>query len=289
MGDGAKPNYPSPPDQYQNPYVNPNIGTLSSIGQGLARGNFMPGRNEALPAGFEDVDLSFLNDLVSLNPKATQTAVDLASRDVIRMRDDAQQDILNQLEANNQLTSSVTGNALTDLNREFSADISDIASEFYLADVERMFSNTMNLFGTGLNTLNTATNLGLAEQEQQNSYLWNKYGADTALEAERYNRQIEREIAISKGMGLISPISGIGYGMVKGNPEAATAGGMGGVNLAAGVLSAIKGGGTGGQGISLGSSGGNQTQDQGLANRQSLMGQRSVGSAYADWKYGRGA
>lgn len=233
MGKSKAPSIPEPPSFQANPYVDPNVGFLSSVGQSLARGGFMPGNAVKLPSGFEDVNLSFLNDLVTLNPEATQTAVDLASRDVIRMRDQAQQSILNELEANNQLTSSVTGNRLSDLNEAFSADISDIASQFYLADVERRMSNIANLFELGLNTTGQATNLGLADQQQQNQFNLANYSNQVA--ASVANQQE------SAGGGLLGGGLGSALGLGAGLLLAPATGGASAL-LAAGALGAGVGG-----------------------------------------------
>lgn len=235
MGKSKSPDIPPPPSFQANANVNPNIDFLSDVGLGLARGGFLPGRSGG------DVDLSFLNPLVELNPEVTQQAVGLASRDVIRARDTAQQNILNQLEANNQLTSSVTGNRLADLNEQFSGDIADIATTFYLADVERSLSNTASLFELGLNTTGQATNLGLSDQGQRNEF---------ALQ--NYNNQVAASLAANQASGRGGLLGG-GLGTLLGGGIGFLAGGPAGAAIGAGLGGAA--GGSFGEAVSPSASG----------------------------------
>src|SRR3990167_873901 len=210
---------PNVPSFQPNQNVDPNINFLSQIGRGLSQGGFMPGKTS------EGVDLSFLNDLVSLNPEATRQAVDLASRDVTRYRDVAQQDMISQLEANNQLTSSTAVNRLSTLNEQFSADISDIATSFYLADVERSLANTASLFELGLNTTGQATNLGLNEQGQRNEFALQNY---QNLVAQTLAAQPRKQGGGLLGGGIGTVLGGIG-GFALGGPVGAGIGaGIGG-------------------------------------------------------------
>lgn len=241
MGKSSKPNFPSPPEFKPFPTVPGDITTLSNVGRGLTAGNFL---------NPDDPTLGFLNDLVTLNPEATQQAVGLASRDVIETRDRAQQDVLNQLEANNQLTSSTTVNRLSDLNESFSSDIADIATTFYLADVERSLGNIGSLFGLGLDTLNTSAGLGQNQQAQENEFALQRYDREVALEAERFSRQQANERAKAQTVGFFAgPVLGpaIGGAMYGGQgAQAGLGGGLQQTQLGLSMLSAFGGGGVGG-------------------------------------------
>lgn len=236
MGKPSKPNFPSPPSFQADPFLQSSQQGLSATGDALRTGKFM---------NPDDPTVGFLNQLVALNPEATQTAVNLASRDVIRMRDQAQQNILNELEANNQLSSSVTGNRLSDLNEAFSSDISDIASQFYLADVERSLANVSALFGTGLDTLNAVGGRGLQNQQQVNSFNQTRYGQEVALENERFQRQLEGESATAGLFGtFLGPGGGAIAGIAQGNPSAGMAGvdaGFNTISKVAGIVSGFGG------------------------------------------------
>lgn len=208
---------------------------LSDIGRGLSSGGFLPGRSSS------GVDLSFLNPLVSLNPEATRTAFDLASRDVVRLRNDAQQQINNSLEASNQLTSSVAVNRLADLNESFSSDIADIASQFYLADVERMYANTASLFGTGLNTLQSSAQLGLTDQGQRNEFNLQNYGnyvAQSALQQQNQKGGFSGALQGALGGGLSGFAIGGPWGAAIGAGVGGLAGGLGNQQTGGSVLGA---------------------------------------------------
>lgn len=171
MSEPKKPELPSAPSFFRDPNASLNTNRLTQIGQGLTSGDF------ADPSS----SLGFLAQLVQSNPQVVQQAVQLASRGTIETRDNAQRDILNQLEANNQLTSSTAVNRLADLNQSFSQDIADINTKFALADAERSLANTFNLFGLGLDVTQSAGSLGLQNQQQQNAFNLDNFSNQFAL------------------------------------------------------------------------------------------------------------
>lgn len=195
------------PDYYENQNVQPNINLLSQVGRGLLGGGFM---------NPNDPQLGWLNQLVALNPEMTRRSVDLATQGLTRSRDVAQNSILQQLEANNQLTSSVTGNSLADLNRSYSQDIGNINTQFYLADEQRAMNNIYNLFGLGTGVTSDATRLGLEEQSQHNAY--NQQQAGYALGIQQANARGGWGGAIAGGLG------GAATGFMVGGPWGAAVG-----------------------------------------------------------------
>jgi len=259
MGKSSKPNFPSPPQFQADPFLQSSQQGLSDTGQALRQGKFL---------NPNDPTVGFLNQLVSLNPEATRRGVELASRDTIEFRDKAQQDIINQLEANNQLTSSVTGNRLSDLNQAFSSDIADISTNFYLADVERSLTNVRDLFGTGLNTLSDVGDRGLQNQQQVNTFAENRFASETALEAERFSRQQEGERQRASAFGPVfglfdSGASGFNQGIDTNN------------NRTAGIAGIFSGG-QGQKQTSGQPDGGLSSQnDQGLNQRLLLQNKRN--------------
>ena len=96
MASPDTPQIPQAPGFQQDPFATQNLERLTEIGAGLTSGAFLDPSSS----------LGFLAPTVSLRPEITQIAADLATRSVERTRGRAQQDIINQLEANNQLTSS---------------------------------------------------------------------------------------------------------------------------------------------------------------------------------------
>jgi hypothetical protein len=151
---------PKAPEWYTDPTAEKTIPALGEAGLGLSRGDYLD-PNSAL---------GFLAPLTQLNPEITQRAFGLAARPVIDAQQDAFTQIRNELAANNQLSSSVASSRLGDLQKGFSRDIADISTRFELADLERAMTNTRDLFQLGLGTLESASSLGLTNQQQRNSF-----------------------------------------------------------------------------------------------------------------------
>lgn len=258
------------PVEASNVVTQPALDLLARQSSGLATGGFLDPSNP---------DVGFLNPLVTPNNALVQAQLGLASRDVIEFQERARQTTLNDLEANNQLTSSVTGNRLSDLNEAFSSDISDIATNFYIADIERAFSNTASLFELGLNQTGNVGALGLQDEAQRNSFRLQNFNNQLAL------AQLKDQNANSGGGfgGALKGALGGGIsGLVAsgGNPIGGLAGaGLGG---AAGFFGdeasggQILGGGFQLGGASLGNRGGFQStnvfgRDSGSTNSSSIL------------------
>lgn len=199
MSEPEKPQLPAAPSYYHDPNFESNANRLTSLGKGLTSGDFMS------PSG----DLGFLNQLVTLNPQATQAAIGLATRGVSDLRGKAQQDILNQLEANNQLTSSVAVNRLSDLNEAYSQDLADIHTRFYIEDVNRSLSNIGTLFGLGLDTTQAAGQMGLSQQNSKNQFNLANYENQVA--------QAQSQQSSGRG-GMYGGIAGTVIGSMFGQP-----------------------------------------------------------------------
>ena len=189
MGKNKGPDLPATPSFKDNPFFQSAISGLSGLGSALTQGRFLDSA---------DPDVGFLNPLVSMQPEITKDAIGLATRDITERRDVAQQDIINQLAANNQLQSSVTGNRLADLNQSYSSDISDVSTQFRMADAERALGNIGGLFELGINTTGNVGTLGLASQQQQNTF-----------NQQNYENQVAAALNSQKsGGGLMGAIGG---------------------------------------------------------------------------------
>jgi hypothetical protein len=232
----------------------------ADTGQALSRGRF-------LDSG--DPNVGFLNPLVSLNPEATQQAVGLASRDTIRNQKRVSNDILNELEANNQIESSVTVNRLSELAEEFGRDIADINTRFHLADVERSLNNIGSLFELGTNITGSTAQLGLTNQAQVNEFNLQRFQLELAQEA------IDRAGRKSRG-GLTGALTGGAGGALAGLALAPFTGGSslllaGGGALLGGLAGGLGPEGTGGDFLNAGASG------FGLSRRPSTIPQTPGG------------
>lgn len=209
---GGGDELPAAPEFFQDPRVEPSLDRLFNVGEALSRGAF----NDP-----NDPNVGFLNQLVTLNPDATNQAVNLAARPVIDAQRRLRQETLNQLEANNQLESSVTGNRLADLDESFSRDLSDISTRFFLADTERVLGNIGSLFGTGLNTLQTVNQLGQANQSQRNQFNLQNFENEAAL-------AMNNQKSSSAGSAIGTLVGGTAGFFLGGPPGAALGASLGG-------------------------------------------------------------
>lgn len=210
MGSSNSPSLPSAPNYWKSGVASQTMADLQRYGKALMSGGFTNAGNELV---------GWLNPLVSLNPEATQTAVNLASRDITKNYERSNQDIINTLAANNQLESSVTGNRLLDAQDEYLNVLGDINSQFYLADVERALGNMAGLFETGLNTTGNAANLGLNREQMRN-----------AFNQQNYENKVAATLASDNGGGwmdsLTGGLGGAGMGALAGLALAIPTGGL---------------------------------------------------------------
>lgn len=239
MSKKKSPSLPDAPTFQPDPFVGKSQEGLFETGDALRKGLFL---NE------NDPTVGFLNQLVSLNPELTQAAIGLASRPVIDAQERAFQDTINQLEANNQLTSSVTADSLGKLNKSFSRDLSDISTRFNLADLERAMGNIGGLFETGLGTLSDVGNRALSNQGQVNQF-----------NLANYENQVAKALYDQQNSG--------GRGGLGGALQGAVGGGMTGF-MVGGPIGALVGAGVGGAAGGFGPQGTGQQ----LATLGSLSG-----------------
>lgn len=240
------------PSLYSDPFYQKSQDLLFPISEGLSKGHFMDPN---------DPTVGFLNQLTSLNPEATKTSVGLATRDVNDQYDIDYRQIMNDLAANNQLESSVTGNRLSDLSTSHGKNISDINSQFYLADVERMMSNIGNLFQLGLGTASDVRGGALTNQSQVNDFNLANYPNQVTAE------QLNKPVATRGGIGgaLTGGLGGAMTGFTMGGPWGALIGG--GLGAAAGGFGSPQ---TGGQIGSLGAMTYGMGKDRGLSTSGSF-------------------
>lgn len=234
MGKSKSPSVPSAPSFQPDPYVQKTQALLFPTAEGLVKGNFL---------NPNDPTVGFLNPLVTQNNEYTRRAIDLASRDTIETQDKAYRQIINELAANNQLQSSVTGNRLGDLQESFARDLSDINTKFYLADVERSLGNISDLFKTGLNTGQAVGNIALQNQQQINSFNLSNY--ENQLAASLASQGPSRGGLLGGVLGAVGGgLGGFALGGPVGAGIGAVGGGLGGYFGPSGTGGQILGAGT---------------------------------------------
>lgn len=140
--------------------------------------DYLKGQTNYLTQGLttEGGNLSgLLGDTINVSPLVSQYSQQLAQSQLdpaFRVR---QQDMMNQLEANNQLTGSTTGSSLSNLNADYMASLTGMQAQYGLADVNRALQNRVQLYGMGLNSGQAVGSNALQNQNQMNQFALANY------------------------------------------------------------------------------------------------------------------
>lgn len=220
MSKQKSPSLPDTPSLYQNPYVNQSVNGLYNYAQGLLSPDIA-----GLP--------SILQDTVSTNPNVTRLTLEGLQAQLAPQLRQSRQDTINQLEANNQLTGSTTASALGNIQADYESQLVNAGAQAGIADINRALQNRIGLYGTGLNTLQAAGQLGLGEQSQINQF-----------NLENYQNQVAKVFAEQKqnGGGLIGGLTGAIGGGLAGFALAPFTGGASLAAMAPTLLGATGGG-----------------------------------------------
>lgn len=149
MSKPKAPSLPSVPEFQANPIFQEGAEDLLGLGQQLTSFDLTGG-------------LAPLADVINVNPDVVAgmfAGLEPYFRDI-------SQNTINELAANNQLESSVTANRLGQIESDFQNAL--LANTVPL--IQSALQNRLNIFGTGLNTLNQATAFGLEGQNQLNTF-----------------------------------------------------------------------------------------------------------------------
>lgn len=218
---------PSAPELYRNPYVNLSAQTLYDTGRGLLSPTV-----SGLP--------QILQDTVQTNPEMTRLALQGLNAQLQPELFRSRQDIINQLEANGQLTSSTTADSLTRLQSDFESRMVAAGAEAAMADINRAMQNRIALYGLGEQTVGAAGQLGLGEQNAVNDFNLNNY--QNLLSKSLGEQKASTgglTGAITGGIGGLLAGSSMGpWGMIAGAGLGATAGAFGPSGTGGGILTA---------------------------------------------------
>lgn len=186
MSKPKAPSLPAVPEFFQDPLVNQTNQSLYNTGQGLISGSI-----------FDQVP--YLKDTISFNPDITALTLQSLRSQLDPQLNQSRQDIINQLEANNQLTGSTTASALTNLQSDYENRLIGAGAEAGIADINRALQNRVGLFGTGLNTLQAAGQGAFQNQSQINQF-----------NLENYQNQVAKSLAEQKQKsgGLVGALTG---------------------------------------------------------------------------------
>ncbi len=165
MGKNNTPQLPSTPTYQTDPVFQKGYQSLYDIGSQLTKGDFSG-------------NLSWLNPTVNNN----NSALALASAQGIlapQFRDTLNQ-ITQSAAANGQLESSTFGDALARSQSDLNSQFQSIVSNQAINDSNQSNQNRLSLFGSGLDTLNQATNYGFGNQNSENQFNLNNYSNQVA-------------------------------------------------------------------------------------------------------------
>lgn len=255
MGKSKSPSIPSAPSFQADPNLAWSQDYLKGQTNYLTQGLTTEGGNLA----------GLLGDTINVSPLVSQYSQQLAQSQLdpaFRVR---QQDMMNQLEANNQLTGSTTASSLGNLNADYMASLTGMQAQYGLADVQRALNTRVELYGMGLNTGQAVGSNALSNQNQMNQFALANYENQVASALMSQGSQ--------KG-GWLGAIQGAIGGAMSGASAGSAAGPYGAI--AGGVV-----------GAGLGGYSGYQSQGSGgnyLSSGLSLLGSNngySLGSKYS--------
>jgi hypothetical protein len=287
MGGGGSsiPSAPSfQPDPYYGKIQRRQLGQYDWLLQGLTGMSYNDsGKNRGysqtgVPSGWEN---SLLGEATNISPEISRLSRELGEAQLKPAYEFERQNILNTLEANNQLTGSTTGSQLTQLSNNYLAGLTGMQAQYGLADVERALNNRVQLYGTGLNLGQGIAGNALENQNQMNQF---------ALA--NYENQVAAAMMGEKGGGWLGGLLGGTGGALGGAAGGALIGSIvPGIGTVAGAL--IGGG--------LGAAGGGLMGSQSMSAGQSMFssGMNTAGmyagsklggqSVYAPQTYSSGA
>lgn len=148
---------------------------------------------------------SILQDVVSTNPEVTRLSIEAMRAGLEPQLRTSRQDIINQLEANNQLTGSTTASALGNIQSDYESKLVEAGAKAGIEDINRAFANRVSLYGTGLNAIQAAGSLGATSQGQANQFALDNYQNQMAkiLGEQKQNRG-GLAGAITGGLGALA-------------------------------------------------------------------------------------
>ena len=116
-----------------------------------------------------------LMEAINTNPQITQLTLDKLQAQLAPSYRDGRQNLINSLEASNQLTGSTTASALGNYEADYMSQLTAAGAEAGLQDINRALSNRMSLYGLGLNTAQGVGSAGLSNQSQMNQFALSNY------------------------------------------------------------------------------------------------------------------
>jgi hypothetical protein len=220
MGSKKSPTLPPTPTYIQDPLVGQANQSLFNLGQGLTSGSIY------------DQNLG-LAEAVNTNPDITRLTLEGLQAQLAPQLRTSRQDIINQLEANNQLTGSTTASALGNIQTDYESQLVNAGAQAGIADINRALSNRVALFGTGLNTIQSAGQGAQGAQNAQNQFNLANYENQIAKVLGEQKQQSGGLVGALTG-GLGGAALGIAAAPFTGGLSLGLTSGLAGIGAAAG-------------------------------------------------------
>lgn len=116
-----------------------------------------------------------LGEATNLSPDITRLALQNLQAQLAPSYRTGRQDLINTLEANNQLTSSTTGNSLQNYENDYQSQLVAAGAQASIEDINRALANRVSLYGLGLNTGQSVGTNALTNQNQTNQFALQNY------------------------------------------------------------------------------------------------------------------
>ena len=166
-----------------------------------------------------------LGEATNISPEISRLSMQYAQSQLDPAYRTQRQDLINTLEANNQLTGSTTGSSLQNLSNDYLSSLTGMQAQYGLADVNRALNNRVQLYTQGLNIGQNVGQVGLQNQQEMNNF---------ALA--NYENQVAASLAgQSSSGGLGGALLGGVTGAIGGGLLAGPAGAVGGAIAGAGA------------------------------------------------------
>jgi hypothetical protein len=116
-----------------------------------------------------------LGEATNISPEISRLSQQYAQSQLDPAFRTQRQDLINTLEANNQLTGSTTASSLGNLSADYMASLTGMQAQYGIADVNRALNNRVQLYTQGLNIGQNVGQAGLQNQEQMNQFALQNY------------------------------------------------------------------------------------------------------------------
>lgn len=222
----SKPDIPDAPTFFNDKRFQAGINDLRRLGGRLTSFDFSG-------------DLAPLQQTIDLDPEVTRLALEFAENSLAPSFAQQRQDTVNELARLGALESSTTADALSRIDETLGQQRQSIVTGAALEDRSRALQNRIALFGEGLNTTQTATQLAEANQAQRNNFNLQNFENQVAaaVGVEDSSGGIAGALTGALGAGLIATGVGAGPGLaLLAGGAGAAAGGFGPAGTGGSIL-----------------------------------------------------